>query len=150
MNAMALLSPAATHRSPTTNNAVTRRGPLSWTVQPDGNPVRITVDGELDTDTAPALDTQVRPLAEAGRDLVIDLAGLRFCGCAGLTLFVHWQSLAVVAGGSLRLVAPSRIVHRLLTVTGTFDLLTKSARTLPVCPAPRAPWATAPPTSRRS
>ena len=144
MNAMALLSPTATHRSPTTNKAVTR-GPLSWTVQPTGNPVLIMLDGELDTVTAPALDTHVRPLAETGRDLVIDLAGLRFCGCAGLTLFVQWQSLAAVAGGSLRLVAPSRIVYRLLTVTGTFDLLTTLAG-----PDPRAPWATALPAPRRS
>ena len=130
MSAMALLSPTADHRSPITNEAVTRgcRAALSWTVHRHGNLVRITLDGELDHATAPALDVLVRPLAEAGCDLVVGLAGLRFCDCSGLTLFEHWRSLAAVAGGSLRLTAPSRIVRRLLTLTDTLDLLTITDR----------------------
>lgn len=107
------------------NGTVTSRtcAPLGWTVHSDRNLVRIRLDGELDMATAPGLDSDVRPLAEAGRDLVVDLAELRFCGCAGLTLFVRWRSRAAAAGGSLCLVAPARIVRRLLTVTGTHDLL---------------------------
>jgi anti-anti-sigma factor len=130
MSAMALLSPTATHRSSTTNEAVTCgcRGTLSWAVHPRGHLVRITLRGELDAASAPALDLHVRPLAEAGRDLVVDLAGLRFCDCAGLTLFLRWQSRAAAAGGSLRLTAPSRIARRLLILTDTFDLLTHADR----------------------
>ena len=126
MSAMALLSPTVAHRSPTTNEAVTGRcrGALSWTVQPHGELTRITLVGELDTATAPALDAYVGPLAEAGHDLVVDLAELRFCSCAGLTLFMQWRSRATITGGSLCLLAPARIVHRLLTVTGTLELLT--------------------------
>ena len=107
------------------NRTVSRQGhaPLDWTVQRRRNLVRITLGGELDIATAPGLDADVRPLAEIGCDLVVDLAELRFCGCAGLTLFVRWRSQAAAAGGSLCLVAPARIVRRLLAVTGTNDLL---------------------------
>ena len=56
------------------------RAPLGWTVHRRRNLVRITLDGELDIATAPRLDADVWPLAEAGRDLVVDLAELRFCG----------------------------------------------------------------------
>ena len=131
MNAMALLSPMAAQRSSTTNEAVTcgHRGTLSWTVHRQGHRVRIMLDGELDTATAPALDVSVRPSAEAGgTDLVIDLAGLLFCDCAGLALFLRWQSLTAVTGGALSLAAPSRILRRLLAITGTLDLLTLADR----------------------
>jgi anti-sigma B factor antagonist len=130
MSAMALLSPTVAHRPPTTNEAVTGRcrGALRWTVQPHGNLAHITLVGELDAATAPVLDAHVRPLAAAGRDLVVDLAEIRFCGCAGLTLFMQWQSRAAISGGSLCLLAPARIVQRLLTVTGTLELLTCADR----------------------
>ena len=131
MNAMALLSPKAAQRPPTTNEAVTcgHRGTLSWTVHQLGHLVRIMLDGELDVASAPALDASVRPLAEAGgTDLVVDLAGLQFCDCAGLTLFLRWQSLTAVTDGSLSLTKPARIVRRLLTITGTLDLLTLADR----------------------
>ena len=115
---------------PRMNEAVARecRNPLIWTVHRHDNLVRITLCGELDTATAPALDADVRPLGEAGRDLVVDLAELRFCGCAGLALFVQWRSRATITGGSLCLLSPARIVHRLLTVTGTLELLTCADR----------------------
>ena len=127
MSATALRSPMAAQRSPTTNEDVTcgHQGALGWTIHLRGNLVRIVLDGELDTATAPALGVSVRPLAEACRtDLVVDLAGLQFCDCSGLALFLRWRSWTAVTGGSLCLVAPSRIVHRLLTVTGTLDLMT--------------------------
>ena len=131
MNVTTLLSPRAAQRPPSTNEDLNcgHQGTLSWAVRRQEKLARITLHGELDIATAPALGAAVRPLAEAGgAHLVIDLAGLRFCDCAGLTLFVRWQSWTALTGGSLRLVAPPRIVRRLLTLTGTLDLLAPADR----------------------
>jgi anti-sigma B factor antagonist len=57
------------------------------------------------------------PLADSGSHLILDLAGLRFCDCAGLTLFLRIQQHARAAGGSLQLAAPTASVRRLITMT---------------------------------
>jgi hypothetical protein len=49
--------------------------------------VIVFLDGELDAATAPGLAEQLAPLAETGSHPILDLAGLRFCHCAGLSLF---------------------------------------------------------------
>ncbi len=64
---------------------------LTWDIQSGGHLAVVVVNGELDAGTAPGLGRQLEPLADAGRLLVLDLAGLRFCDCAGLNLFLRLQ-----------------------------------------------------------
>ena len=82
--------------------------PLTWYVQERDQLAVVVVDGELDVGTAPGLAADLTPLAEAGRDLILDLAGVRFCDCAGLSLFLRAQKQATAAGGSLHLAAATR------------------------------------------
>ncbi len=54
------------------------------------NPGAVTVKltGSLDTATAPELERQLGPvLARCGKDLMFDLAGLKFISSAGLRVF---------------------------------------------------------------
>jgi anti-sigma B factor antagonist len=81
------------------------------------------IDGELDVGTAPGLAAELIPLADAGRHLVLDLAGLEFCDCAGLSLFLRLDKHAAAAGGSLYLAALSAQVSRLITMAGLSDVL---------------------------
>lgn len=74
----------------------------------------LSVHGELDAATTPGLAARLQPLADTGRHLILDLTGLRFCGCAGLTLFLQLHTRAGRRGGSLLLVAPTHPVRRLL------------------------------------
>ena len=106
--------------------------PLNWDVQAHGRLVVVVVDGELDVGTAPGLGEELTPLAEAGRDLVLDLAGVRFCDCAGLSLFLRVQKQATAAGGSLHLTAPTVPVRRLITVARLSDVLPVTDRTADV------------------
>jgi anti-anti-sigma factor len=55
--------------------------------------------------------------------LLLDLAGLRFCDCAGLSVFLRLRQRVMSAGGSLHLTAPTAGVRRLLVLTGLHDLL---------------------------
>ncbi len=97
--------------------------PLTWDIQERGQRAVVVVDGELDVGTAPGLWQELMPLAEAGRDLILDLAGVQFCDCAGLSLFLRVQKHAAAAGGSLQLAAATRAVSRLITMARLADVL---------------------------
>jgi anti-sigma B factor antagonist len=79
------------------------------------------LNGELDMSTAQCLLDRLGPLAVAGRDLVVDLAGISFFGAAALTALADLDRCATAAGGSVRLSRLPAPVWRLLAVTGTAD-----------------------------
>jgi anti-anti-sigma factor len=97
--------------------------PLTWDIQVTGNVAVVVVDGELDVDTAPRLSRQLTPLADKGSHLILDLAGLRFCDCAGLSLFLRMQRHASAVGGSLHLTALTAPMRRLITLARLTDVL---------------------------
>jgi anti-sigma B factor antagonist len=94
------------------------------------------LNGELDMSTVRCLVERLRPIAAAGRDLVVDLAGISFFGTAGLGALDELDRYATAAGGSIRLSHVPALVWRLLAVTGSanrFDILEQK----PNLPAPR-------------
>ena len=97
--------------------------PLTWDIQSCGHLAIVVVNGELDVGTAPGLGGQLAPLADTGSHLILDLAGLRFCDCAGLNLFLRLQRRARAVGGSLHLAAPTAQVRRLITLARLSDVL---------------------------
>jgi anti-sigma B factor antagonist len=100
---------------------------LTWDVQARGALAVVAVTGELDIDSAPGLEGELAPAADAGRHLVLDLAGLEFCDCAGLSLFLRVQQRARAAGGSLHLAALTPRVLRVITVARLADVLPVTA-----------------------
>jgi anti-sigma B factor antagonist len=80
----------------------------------------IALAGELDIATAPAVktvcfdtfNTHLRPL------VVVDLAGLYFCDCAGLTAFVLVHKWALTGGGWVRLCRTDPRLQKMLGITG--------------------------------
>ena len=96
---------------------------LTWDVRARGNLAVVAVSGELDIDSAPGLEADLAPVADAGRPLILDLAGLRFCDCAGLSLFLRVQQRARAAGGSLHLAALTPRVLRVITAARLADVL---------------------------
>ena len=62
--------------------------------------VTVNLSGSLDTSTAPELERQLAPLlAEAVRDLVFDLAQLKFISSAGLRVFSMTRKQLKERGG---------------------------------------------------
>jgi anti-anti-sigma factor len=67
--------------------------PLTIQIQPtvagSGNPaIRVKLGGSLDTSTAPELERQLAPVLDGPtKDLVFDLAPLKFISSAGLRVF---------------------------------------------------------------
>jgi anti-anti-sigma factor len=90
------------------------------TVRHLGDTIVLTVAGEIDMLTAPALEHATREsLVEHPARLVIDLTGAQFFSSAGIAVLVlaHHNN----AGVALRVVARDRIVLRPLELTGLSD-----------------------------
>lgn len=98
-------------------------GELSCHALPCDRVVRVRLEGDLDAHTAPSLDERMRSLVESGAHVVVDLTALRFCGCAGLRLFLRWRTSSVASGGSLHLVSASRDTHRAIMLSGLGNAL---------------------------
>ena len=90
---------------------------LTWKIQSGEQRDIIIAAGELDISTAPSLGGHLKPLADAGRHLILDLARVRFCDCAGLSSFLKLQEHTTAAGGSLHLAAPTVMVRRVITLS---------------------------------
>jgi anti-sigma B factor antagonist len=94
---------------------------LTWDVRARGDLAVVAVSGELDIDSARGLERELAAVADIGRPLILDLAGLRFCDCAGLSLFLRVQQRARAAGGSLHLAALTPRVLRVIAAARLAD-----------------------------
>ena len=85
----------------------------------------ISVSGELDLASSPALEEELERVAQSDAQLVvIDLRGLEFMDSTGLSVLVRAHQRAEENGRRLGLVNGSQQVQRLLTLTGVADRLT--------------------------
>jgi len=96
------------------------RAELSIEARAMGDRTVLTVRGELDLYTAPALRDRVLAVAAEGqRRLVIDLSGVPFMDSSGLGVIVACLKRLRESGGDLALVtAPGSPPSKLLSLTG--------------------------------
>lgn len=84
----------------------------------------ISVSGELDLASSPALEEELERVAQSGAQLVVvDLRNLEFMDSTGLSVLVRAHQRAEENGRRLGLVNGSQQVQRLLTLTGVADRL---------------------------
>jgi anti-anti-sigma factor len=75
--------------------------------QPSAPGPRLRVDGPIDANTAPQLDSAVRQAAGAGTsDLIVDLTGVSHLASAGVAVLHRLAALSATNGGRLSLYAP--------------------------------------------
>jgi anti-sigma B factor antagonist len=90
--------------------------------QRDGNFV-VTVAGDLDIVTSPALDECLTKAQGQGNRVVLDLSGVDFMDTSALAVIVgHWKRLEA-AGGSLALAGARYRYTKTLWITGLADRL---------------------------
>ncbi|WP_111509329.1 STAS domain-containing protein [Mycobacterium kyogaense] len=100
---------------------------LTLSTDIDGTSTRLTVTGDLDYESTPALvsaASDVLAATTAVSDLHLDFAGLTFCDSAGLSglLLVHRKTSS--AGIQLHLDHRPAQLQRLLDITGVLEHLT--------------------------
>jgi anti-sigma B factor antagonist len=84
----------------------------------------ISVSGELDLASSPALEEELERVAQSDAQLVVvDLRNLEFMDSTGLSVLVRAHQRAEENGRRLGLVNGSQQVQRLLTLTGVADRL---------------------------
>jgi anti-anti-sigma factor len=81
--------------------------------------------GELDLDTAHAVEQQLADLRAGGCErLVLDLRGLRFMDSTGLRLVIRWDTAAREDGFEFAIVPGADVVQRVFQLTGMDEHLT--------------------------
>ena len=97
-------------------------GSLTILRKPDARGLVLELAGELDLESAPALDRQLRELngTSSGR-LLIDLSKLEFMDSSGLSVIVDAQRAAEANGHPLSLLPGPAQVQRLFELTGVSE-----------------------------
>ncbi len=81
-----------------------------------------TLEGRLDTTTAPELETVINGMDDAVKDLVIDMKGVEYISSAGLRVLLAAQK-KMDRIGTLKLVGVCDSVMEVFEMTGFSDIL---------------------------
>jgi anti-anti-sigma factor len=87
------------------------------TIGRDGQAV-VGLRGELDLSDAAVVAAKLAKVVASCPDIIVDLADLEFTDCCGLWVLAAAREQARATGGDLLLAAPTRLVLRVLTLTG--------------------------------
>lgn len=88
----------------------------------NGNEMVISLEGRLDTTTAPQLDEEIKKLDGVDK-LVIDLKQLEYISSAGLRILLSAQKAMNKRGGMV-IRNVSDVIREIFDVTGFVDILT--------------------------
>ena len=93
-------------------------------VRPGDGGTIVAVSGEVDVCTeAPLQQVLLRIIRERSARLMLDLSGVSFMDCAGLRALLATRRRAELRGGSMRLIATSAAVRRIIELTGAQEAL---------------------------
>ncbi len=92
-------------------------GPTRLTIAVGEQPRQLTLEGDLDSHTAPNLETAIQALGY-GSGITIDLAHVDFIDSSGLRVLITTHTTLDEQGGRLVLASPSPAVVRLFEITG--------------------------------
>jgi anti-sigma B factor antagonist len=99
--------------------------PFRCAIDRDGDTAWVRPQGELDLDTAPALEQELASVREQGTSrLVLDLRRLTFMDSTGLRLVIRWDTAGREEGFDFAIVPGPDVVQRVIRLTGMEDLLT--------------------------
>jgi anti-sigma B factor antagonist len=88
-------------------------------VRDDDSTVTVTVEGEVDVATAPALRDELYRLIDRGtKAIVVDLGGMEFIDSTGLGVFVGALKRSREGGGELELRSLRPAARKIFDITG--------------------------------
>lgn len=89
----------------------------------DGNTLNLTVEGRLDTTTAPQLEGEVKSGLNGVTELIMDFSGLEYISSAGLRVLLSAQKV-MNKQGKMVIRGANEVVKEVFEVTGFSDVLT--------------------------
>jgi anti-anti-sigma factor len=110
-----------------------------WTHARPGFPaLTVEVGGEIDVESGPCLaDRLCSTMRAYGPRIALDLTGVTFFDCSGVSALLASRRAAQMHGGWLRLVAVSQCVRRIIEITGLQDALAMPSAGTALCPPER-------------
>lgn len=89
----------------------------------DGNTLSVSLEGRLDTTTAPQLDEELNTLLPGKTEVVLDMEKLEYISSAGLRVLLSAQKI-MNKQGEMVIKNASEEVKEIFDVTGFSDILT--------------------------
>jgi len=89
----------------------------------DSGSLTVTLEGRLDTVTAPGLDEELKKSLDGVTDLIFDLEKLDYVSSAGLRVFLSTQK-RMNTQGEMKVVRVNETIMEIFDVTGFSDILT--------------------------
>ena len=80
----------------------------------------VSIEGRIDTQTAPELEAELRNSLEGTKELVLDFTEVSYISSAGLRTIVTAQNWMDNANGSMKITGVSKNILNIFKVTG-FD-----------------------------
>lgn len=97
---------------------------MTVTENKNGTSIELIVQGRLDTNTAPELETKLKQVAAEAQTLYLNLAGIEYVSSAGLRVILLAHKLMLPTGGKMILKSPSTFCRQVLEATGMDGILT--------------------------
>ncbi|NDJ21796.1 anti-sigma factor antagonist [Nostoc sp. B(2019)] len=81
----------------------------------------VEVIGDIDTNTAPLVQEQILPLAQAGTRMIIEMTKVPYMSSAGLRVLLSLYRQISAQGGQIVLVGLSEEIQDTMSITGFLD-----------------------------
>ena len=91
--------------------------------QQNGSELTLTLNGRLDTTTAPELETAIKENIAGITNLVMDFAGLEYLSSAGLRVILSAQK-TMNRQGEMVIRNVNETINEVFEITGFIDILT--------------------------
>jgi len=89
----------------------------------EGKTLTVTLEGRLDTTTAPQLETELKSAMTGVEELVMDFEKLEYISSAGLRVLLSAQKI-MNKQGSMKIIHVNAVINEIFEVTGFSDILT--------------------------
>ena len=86
--------------------------------------ITFTLNGRLDTTTAPQLEEMLIPAISEANTINLDFSGVAYVSSAGLRVLLMGQKTALAKGAAMSLRGVSQDVMEVFEMTGFVDMLT--------------------------
>lgn len=89
----------------------------------DGTSLKLSLDGRLDTMTAPQLESEIKASCDGVTSLVLDFEKLSYVSSAGLRVILGAQKI-MNKQGEMKIINVNQDIMEVFEITGFSDILT--------------------------
>lgn len=98
---------------------------MTLTITQTEDQILASLNGRLDTAASQQFAADMMPLIDnAGKDIVLDCAGLEFISSSGLRQLLALRKASIAAGGNIIIRQVTEAVKQVFAITGFYSLFT--------------------------